>query len=217
MSIHIKRVVTGVDQSGKSVVYEDAELPAVTVAMMPGAGFFGVWGTEGELSSPVASPQPDNKTFFPAAAGTRFGLLRFPPESKADADLPTPDEETLTLLVTEAETKLPGLIGVFEPDAPGMHQTKTIDYCMVLEGELHLELDDGAEVHLPAGSCIVQNGARHAWHNRGDVPATLAYVIISPREQDTDSPSLPASASGSSAATNLSHTSSTTAASTSRR
>ncbi|UNN04731.1 cupin domain-containing protein [Rhodococcus opacus] len=59
-----------------------------------------------------------------------------------------------------------------------MHQTTTVDYSIVVEGELYLELDDGAEVHLPTGATIVQNGARHAWRNRSDQPATLAYVIL---------------------------------------
>jgi quercetin dioxygenase-like cupin family protein len=59
-----------------------------------------------------------------------------------------------------------------------MHQTVTIDYVIVIEGDLWIELDDGAEVHLPTGSCVVQNGARHGWRNHGDVPTTLAYVMI---------------------------------------
>jgi len=177
MTLQIKRVVTGVDDSGTSITYEDAMLAPVEIGMMPGAQFFQVWGTEGKLTSPVVSPRANNSTFFPGPGGTRFGLLRFPPESQA-APAAQPDEETLTRLATEAEAKLPGLIDVFEPDAPGMHQTKTIDYAIVVEGELYLELDNGAEVHLPTGSCIVQNGARHAWHNRSDAPATLAYVIL---------------------------------------
>ena len=54
-----------------------------------------------------------------------------------------------------------------EPDAPGMHTTATIDFEVVLEGEVWLELDDGEEVHLRVGDCVVQNGTRHAWRNRG--------------------------------------------------
>ena len=58
-----------------------------------------------------------------------------------------------------------------EPDAPGMHATQTVDYDIVIEGDLCLELDDGVEVRLPTGSCVVQHGTRHAWHNRSSTGA----------------------------------------------
>jgi quercetin dioxygenase-like cupin family protein len=107
--------------------------------------------------------------------------LTFPPDPAPDAaPAAQPDESTLNELVAEAEEKFPGLIGAFEPDAPGMHQTVTVDYAIVLAGELWLELDDGAEVRLPTGSCVVQNGARHAWRNKSNGPATLAYVMVAP-------------------------------------
>lgn len=61
---------------------------------------------------------------------------------------------------------------------PDMHTTRTIDYGIVLSGELDLELDEGA-VHLTAGDVVVQRGTRHAWHNRGTVPCTVAFVMIS--------------------------------------
>jgi quercetin dioxygenase-like cupin family protein len=178
MTQQFKRVVTGVDAKGTSVFYSDAVMSPETLAMMPGAEFYQVWGTEGALRSPVTDPAVPNKNFFPGPAGTRFGLLTFPPDAAPDPDAPAPDEATMNSLVAEAEEKVPGLIAVFEPDAPGMHQTVTVDYAIVVSGELWLELDDGAEVHLPTGSCVVQNGARHAWRNKSGAPATLAYVIM---------------------------------------
>jgi hypothetical protein len=175
MVTQIKRVVTGVDADGKSVIHSDAPLPALEIGMMPGAQFFQVLGTEGPLTSPNSSAKADNATFFPGPGGSRFGLLTFPLEPGAgDAPVAPPDDGTTTRLAAEADGVLPGLIGVFEPDAPGMHQTATVDYA----GELYLEVDDGAEVHLPAGTCVVQNGARHAWRNKSDAPATLGYVIL---------------------------------------
>lgn len=178
VAMEFKRVVTGVDAKGTSIFYSDAAMTPVTLAMMPGANFYQVWGTEGVLRSPVVDPAVPSKNFFPGPGGSRFGLLTFPPDADPDPDAALPDEATINALIAEAEEKLPGLIGVFEPDAPGMHQTVTVDYLMVVTGELWLELDDGAEVHLPTGSCIVQNGARHAWRNRSGAPATLAYVSL---------------------------------------
>ncbi|WP_091515318.1 cupin domain-containing protein [Amycolatopsis sacchari] len=81
-------------------------------------------------------------------------------------------------LAAEAEERLPGLMGVFEPDSPGMHTTDTVDYGICLEGELHLELDNGKEVKLTPGACVVQQGTRHAWHNRSDKPALMCYVLV---------------------------------------
>jgi mannose-6-phosphate isomerase-like protein (cupin superfamily) len=59
-----------------------------------------------------------------------------------------------------------------------MHTTATIDYGVVLSGQAILELDDGVEVALEAGDTYIQNGTRHRWHNRGDVPAVLAIALI---------------------------------------
>ena len=53
-----------------------------------------------------------------------------------------------------------------EPDDPGMHTTDTVDFDFVVSGEVYLELDDGAEVLLKPGDCVVQNGTRHRWNNR---------------------------------------------------
>ncbi|HVV09305.1 cupin domain-containing protein [Amycolatopsis sp.] len=178
MTISIKRVVTGVDDSGQSIAYEDAPLQPVELAIMPGVQMFQVWGTEGPLRSPLSDPKPDNATFFPGPGGTRFGLFRLPPEQDAGSSEPADGAADLDSQVAEAEAKVPGLLGAFEPDAPGMHQTKTVDYVIVVEGDLWVELDNGKEVHLPPGSCVVQNGARHGWRNHGNVPATLAYVIL---------------------------------------
>jgi hypothetical protein len=178
MPIPIKRVVTGVDEKGTSVCYEDAALPPVELAIMPDVQMFQVWGTEGPLASPVSNPVAANQTFFPGPGGTRFGLFRLPPDAQPEPDQPPPDAETIEGLVAEAETKVPGLLGAFEPDSPGMHQTATVDYVIVIEGDLSLELDNGVEVPLPVGTCVVQNGARHGWRNHGSVSATLAYVII---------------------------------------
>src|SRR5207248_1847037 len=79
--------------------------------------------------------------------------------------------------MAEVEEKLPGMIGHMEPDAPGMHTTDTVDFEVVLSGEVWLELDDGAEVHLKPGDTVVQNGTRHAWRNKGSEPATLVAFI----------------------------------------
>ena len=65
-----------------------------------------------------------------------------------------------------------------ETDNPGMHTTQTVDYGIVLEGEVWLEVDDGKQVHLKPHDIVVQNGTRHAWRNKGDKPVKIAFVLI---------------------------------------
>jgi mannose-6-phosphate isomerase-like protein (cupin superfamily) len=71
-----------------------------------------------------------------------------------------------------------GLAAWADPDDPGMHRTATLDYDIVLEGRIGLELDNGTEVELGPGDVVVQNGTRHRWHNRGDTVARLMSVTV---------------------------------------
>jgi quercetin dioxygenase-like cupin family protein len=66
--------------------------------------------------------------------------------------------------------------------APGsvspMHRTESVDYGIVLSGEVHLVLDDGSETRLVAGDVVVQRGTDHAWENRTSAPASMAFVLV---------------------------------------
>ncbi len=65
-----------------------------------------------------------------------------------------------------------------EPNHPGMHTTDTVDFDVVVFGEVVLELDDGAEVVLKAGDCVIQNGTHHAWHNRAAQKCMIAFSLV---------------------------------------
>lgn len=80
--------------------------------------------------------------------------------------------------------RVPGLAETFEPEHPGMHTTDSIDYDVVLEGEITLELDDGVQVPLRRHDVVVQHGNRHAWRNPGDRPATMLFVLIGTRRKE---------------------------------
>ena len=60
---------------------------------------------------------------------------------------------------------------------PLMHRTETVDYAVVLEGEITLLLDD-SEVHLKAGDVVIQRGTNHAWSNRSGKPVRMLYVLM---------------------------------------
>jgi hypothetical protein len=100
-------------------------------------------------------------------------MFTVPPEGQP-AELPA----DMPAALAEVEAALPGVAGYMEPDAPGMHTTDTIDFEVVLDGEVWLELDDGVEVQLKPGDTVVQNGTRHAWRNHGGTSARLAVFNV---------------------------------------
>jgi mannose-6-phosphate isomerase-like protein (cupin superfamily) len=62
---------------------------------------------------------------------------------------------------------------------PRMHRTDSIDYAVVMAGEIDMELDNGVSVHLKAGDTLVQRGTIHNWMNRGTEPCVIAFILIS--------------------------------------
>jgi mannose-6-phosphate isomerase-like protein (cupin superfamily) len=168
----IRRVVTGHDEQGKAVFASDEEVEPRTMALLPGFELHWLWGGDTEPDFPDSGAQPPTTTWFPPLHGFRFGFFTLPPAGTAE---PTVDPDAG---LAEANEKAPGLIGHIEPDNPGMHTSATIDFEVVMSGECVLELDDGAERVLRPGDTVVQNGTRHRWHNRGDVPCTLAVILL---------------------------------------
>jgi quercetin dioxygenase-like cupin family protein len=74
----------------------------------------------------------------------------------------------------------------FSPGAaPRVHRTDSIDYAVVISGEIDMELEKGDEVHLKAGDVLVQRGTVHCWVNRGDAPCTIAFVLIDAKPVST--------------------------------
>ncbi|MHB8466872.1 MAG: cupin domain-containing protein [Acidimicrobiales bacterium] len=169
----VRRVVTGHDEKGKAVFASDDIVAPVTLALLPGSEFHRLWGAEQAPTFPDDGAPPAQPTYFPGVGGFRFGLFTLPP-----ADTAIPADLDIAAALVEIEEKLPGMAAHMEVDEPGMHTTDTIDYEVVLSGEVVLELDDGAEKVLRPGDTVIQNGTRHRWHNRGNVPAVLAVVLI---------------------------------------
>jgi hypothetical protein len=171
--MHVRRVVTGHDASGKSVFVSDELVEPVTLDLMPGAEWHQLWGADEPPRFPGAGAQPKAPTYFPPVGGYRFAMFTLPAAGQAEL----PDDLDLAAAVAEIEAKLPGMAEYLEHDNPGMHTTATIDFEIVLDGEMILELDDGAEVALQRGDTVVQNGTRHRWTNRGASPARLGVFI----------------------------------------
>jgi mannose-6-phosphate isomerase-like protein (cupin superfamily) len=167
-------VVTGHDENGKAVIASDEQVSPTTVNLMPGSEIFQLWAADQAQTYPDDGSNPNARMYFPEVGGFRFGLITLPPESAA----PMPSPEALEAGMQELQDKVPGMMDPMEPDEPGMHTTDTTDFEVVLAGEFVLELDDGVEVVLRPGDTVIQNGTRHRWHNRGDVPATFAAFMV---------------------------------------
>lgn len=170
----MRRVVTGHDEKGKSVVVSDGPVPrSREFASLPGWVSALPWATEpGEPATRTGEdPTPKVTSLLPASGGTRFIVLTMPPDT-AMAD-PSFDPIAFD---REQRADSPGLAELFEPD--GMHATPTVDYGIVLQGEIVLELDDGLLTPLSTGDIVIQDGTRHAWRNRSDRPVTVAFVLI---------------------------------------
>ena len=172
--MNVRRVVTGHTNDGKSVFVSDEEVEPIRLPLMAGLEFRRVWGGDDTTKLPTDGAQPSASTFFPPAAGYRFAFVTLPPEGSTAI----PEDLDLEAAVAEVNQKLPGMMEHMEPDNPGMHTTDTVDLDLIVTGELDLELDDGAEVHLRPGDCVIQNGTRHAWHNRTSEPCTMLSILV---------------------------------------
>jgi len=172
-----RRVVTE-NVNGKSVVQSDAPMQAYQFRTVPGYEHTLMW------VNPVTPDLSKEQRFdrypdsvVPGPGGTSLHFVTFPPGS-VFAD-PSFDG---TAAQEEALIRLRGLADHFEKEDPGMHKTNTVDYAVVYDGEIWLELDDSETLHLKRGDVVVQNGTRHAWRNRGTRPVTMLFFLSGAKE-----------------------------------
>jgi quercetin dioxygenase-like cupin family protein len=140
-----RRVVTGHDEQGRSVVLSDGVPPVIREDAV-GTRFVELWATDA-APAPVAAGEPEpterDLTVPPGPSGTKLRINEIPP-------------------------------GAASP----MHRTETVDYGIVLSGEIVLELDDGAQTTLGPGDVVIQRGTDHRWENRSSEPARVAFVLV---------------------------------------
>jgi mannose-6-phosphate isomerase-like protein (cupin superfamily) len=165
-------VVTGHDADGRARIVADEPLPRfVERRAIPGMSDGVVWATgTGEADADAAEAVV---AVVPGPGETRFLTVTLPPAAVFESA----DFDPAAAAAEDAEV-IPGLAERFDPEDPGMHATPTVDYVIVLEGEVHLVMDGGEETVVRRGDIVVQNGTRHAWRNLSQSPATLATVMI---------------------------------------
>lgn len=174
-----KRALTGRDAAGQSVFKSfDVTTKVVEIDSNPGLTFYELYMTEGvpQLTGLEPDPMLKGTVAFPGPGGTMFRLISYPP--KRPEGWKPPAGVTFKSALEEMSQKVPRMGDHFDLSAPGMHTSDTIDYGVVVRGEMTLELDDGQIVHLRQGDCIVQNGTRHRWRNPLPEPCLMAFISV---------------------------------------
>lgn len=175
MARQTRRIITGHDSSGKAIVVADGNAPNVKVRQMTGLTSTLLWVTEATPADISSSADTTNREIgvAPPAGGSILRIVDFPPEPKGSLAI---DNEAV-----KREMGLAPGAGSKPARHHGMHRTRSIDYAIVLEGEIDMLLDDG-EVHLKAGDVLIQLGTNHAWVNNFDTPCRIAFVLIDATE-----------------------------------
>jgi uncharacterized cupin superfamily protein len=169
----IRRIVTGDDAKSNSRIIEDAPATSVrTVMSREGYRAVNVWRTE---ATPARINAPDttgeHKGILPPANGTILRIIDFPPEPHDPVKLKEMLDATFGGIYKDA------LHDTRQGKHPGMHRTETLDYAIVLEGEIWAVMDEG-ETLMRAGDVLIQRGTNHAWANRSQSTARIAFVLI---------------------------------------
>ena len=174
----IRRVVTTHDAKGKAVVGFDNVAPQTGGEAELGVKVFNLWVTDATPAdiSGKADAATRKVGIPPPPNGSIFRIVEFHPTPKAD-DL----DPSFLAKIAGHERKTAADAGAKPPRHPGMHRTRSIDYAIVLSGEIDMLLDD-SEVRLNAGDVLVQQGTNHAWVNRGSEPCRIAFILIDAQE-----------------------------------
>jgi len=140
--VTVRRVVTGHDADGKSIIASDGPAPQFHERPI----FAEVWNTAGAPTriTAVEEHEPNQRSLQlgPPVNGSIIRVVEMPPHHRS-----------------------------------AMHRTRTIDYGIVLQGQVYLVLED-SETLLQPGDIVVQRGTNHAWDNRSDAPARMVFILI---------------------------------------
>jgi mannose-6-phosphate isomerase-like protein (cupin superfamily) len=170
----IRRVVTGLDADNKAVVLFDSRMPLQVGPL--GLHATNLWITN---SYPLGFSFKDDTSAIPVGIspldnGTKFRVVEFPPLDPA----------------TEAKMEPGALMKAVGPMAPArgrsvshplMHRTRSVDYAVVLSGEIDMMLDDSL-VHLKPGDTVVQQATNHAWVNHGTESCRILFVLMDAKQ-----------------------------------
>ncbi len=168
----IRRVVTATDEHGKSYfLFDGLAENYKEMAGMDGLYLTDLWETTGPLARNDGARDAAARAVHlePPEGGTILRIVEFPPDKSWRGK-----RDTSEAFASIAAGHAP----VAGHDDPMMHITSTVDYIIVLKGEIYAVMDKG-ETLLKAGDILVQRGTNHSWHNRSDEPCIIAAVLVS--------------------------------------
>ena len=168
----VRRVVTGLDDRNHAVVLFDSLIPVKKDSPVISSTNF--WITDSTPPSltkqetanrPIGVSPPDN--------GTKFRLVEFAPLSP-EVEAKLPPAMIMKGVAHAPEKGIP-------VKHPMMHRTRSLDYAVILSGEIDMMLDD-TSVHLKQGDVIVQQATNHGWVNHGTQPCRILFVLMDSKE-----------------------------------
>ena len=167
----VRRVLTGHDADGKSTFIADGYAPNVKeMASMPGLALTDLWDTAGAPASNAGGADAAARPvrLEPPKSGTIVRIVEFPPDSqwRGGAD---GREAFKSIGAGHAQDR--------GSSDPMMHRTSTVDYIIVLKGEIHAIMETGEKL-LRAGDFLIQRGTNHSWSVRGNEPCIVAAVLV---------------------------------------
>jgi len=168
----MRRIITGHNQHGKSIITLDGP-PARSIGEDVG-GLFEVWNTDGSdiISTDEIDRADEDILLSPPSGGTKFRYFQINPLPEG-----VPDAMMQEIAADAFEKIGAAHHRVDTKKHPAMHKTETIDYIILLQGDVTLILDE-EEIDLKPFDVVVQRGTNHAWVNNGDEPALLIAVLI---------------------------------------
>ena len=173
----IRRIVTGHDAQGRSIVTEDRAAPSVhTNPKRVGYHLTQLWMTD-QMPAFVgneADPTDRPLKLEPSKNGTVVRIVEFGPEGEWMSKV-NPDDARVAWDAIGTHTASTNRTG--QGKHPFMHRTQSVDYCLVLEGEIVIVLDN-EEVLMRQGDFLVERGTNHAWANRSDKPCKMLFVLV---------------------------------------
>ncbi|MFI5035485.1 MAG: cupin domain-containing protein [Acidimicrobiales bacterium] len=138
--------------------------------LLPGWEFYDIWAGDRIPAFPDRGDMATSTSYFPPVGGFRFSFSVVPP-----MDTPAAEGLDLDVALAEVDAVMPGMMALIEPD--GMHTTDTIDFEVIVRGQVLLELTDGTSKLLGPGDTVVQNGTRHVWRNPGPESCLMAVFM----------------------------------------
>lgn len=183
MNKPFRRIVTGHNEHNRAIIASDAPPERVFDKLgEPGLVFYEVWNTRetpARVDRLSGEPAEDRLSLPPPSQGTRIRVLDIPPERE--------DVRALDAQTAQSHFELIGGGGAHSAKDnakhPYMHRTESIDYGIVLEGEIYLIVDEG-EVLVRQGDIVVQRGTNHAWSNRSGKNCRIAFILVDGKFDD---------------------------------